>query len=163
MTWTKAKIPVLETIKWLSLVLVMVFLYLLMAQGRESRTAFPDMEAAVTGAADLSVMQQADNQMVKRLYGLDPGSYEGLVLYYPTTNMGAEELLLVKLSDVSQQDAVRAAVEARVASQKSSFDGYGVDQTEMLENCVIEVQGNYILLVVAADPAPVRQAFLDAL
>jgi hypothetical protein len=33
----------------------------------------------------------------------------------------------------------------------------------MLEKSVTEVQGNYILLVVAADPAPIRQAFLGAL
>ena len=84
-------------------------------------------------------------------------------MYYPTTNMGAEEILLVKLKDTSQQETVKAAMEERVETQKASFDGYGINQYEMLEQSVIEVRGNYMLLVVASDTAPVRQAFLDAL
>lgn len=163
MTWKKARIPVLETAKWLSVLAVLVFLYLISAQGRESRTEFSVMAEAVTGAGDVSAMQQADDQMVKRLYGLDPADYEGVLLYCPTTNMGAEELLLVKLADKSQQETVNAAIDARVAAQMSSFDGYGVDQYDMLERSVTELRGNYILLIVAPDPAPVRQAFLDAL
>ena len=163
MTWSKVKIPVLEVIKWLSVILVVVFLYVISAQGRESQTEFSVMAEAVTGAADLSTMQEADNQMVKRLYGLDPDAYEGVLLYYPTTNMGAEEILLVKLKDTSQQETVKTAMEDRVATQKANFDGYGISQYEMLEQCVIETRGNYMLLVVAADTSSVRQAFLDAL
>lgn len=163
MTWSKVKIPVLEVIKWLSVILVVVFLYVISAQGRESQTEFSVMAEAVTGAADLSTMQEADNQMVKRLYGLDPDAYEGVLLYYPTTNMGAEEILLVKLKDTAQQETVKTAMEDRVATQKANFDGYGISQYEMLEQCVIETRGNYMLLVVAADTSSVRQAFLDAL
>lgn len=163
MTWTKVRIPILEVAKWLALVLVLLFLYVISAQGRESQTEFSVMTEAVTSVADLSSMQQADDQMIKRLYGLDPDEYEGVLLYYPTTNMGAEELLLVKLSDTTQQETVRTAMDNRIASQKASFDGYGVDQYEMLEQSVIEVRGNYMLLIVASDTAPVRQAFLNAL
>lgn len=162
MAWTKVKIPLLETLKWLSVVLVVLFLSAMLAQGKESQTEFSVMSEAVTAAADLTPMQQADNQMIKRLYGLDPADYDGLLLYYPTTNMGAEELLLVKLKDTAQQETVAAAIAARLATQKSSFDGYGVDQYAMLEKSVTELQGNYVLLIVAADTAPVRQAFLGA-
>ena len=101
--------------------------------------------------------------MLGRLYGLAAGDYEGVMLYCPTTNMGAEELLVIKLKDTAQQETVKAALEARIQTQKNSFEGYGVTQFEMLEKAVIEVQGNFVLLVVAQDPAPVRKAFLDAL
>ena len=118
---------------------------------------------AVQSAAELTEVQEGDNQMVKRLYGLDPAEYDGVLLYYPTTNMGAQELLLVKLKDVSQQEAVAAAVENRVTTQKNSFEGYGVEQFDMLERSITEVRGNYVLLIVAKDPDPVRAAFLAAL
>lgn len=159
----KAKLPLLEVGKWLSVVLVVVFLSSLLVSGRESAAAFSDVEAAVTGAASLDTMLPADHQMIKRLYGLEPGDYEGMTLYYPTTNMGAEEIFLVKLSDTAQQDTVKAAIDARIATQLSSFEGYGVSQCEMLEHSVTLVQGNYILLVVAADTAPVVSAFQSAL
>lgn len=162
MTWTKVKLPLLETLKWLSVVLVVLFLSTMLAKGKESQTEFSVMSEAVTAPADLTSMQQADNQMIKRLYGLDPAEYDGVLLYYPTTNMGAEELLLVKLKDTAQQETVSAAIEARLRTQKSSFDGYGVEQYAMLEKSVTELQGNYALLIVAADTEPVRQAFLSA-
>ena len=56
--------------------------------------------------------------MVKRLYGLNPSDFDGCLLYYPQTNMEAEELLLLKLRDTSQQEAVRAAVEARLETRR---------------------------------------------
>ena len=158
-----AKIPLLEIGKWLLVVLLVVYIVFQLSSGKVSDAPFQDVSDAVASAADTSIMSTGNNQMLKRLYGLDPSEYEGILLYCPTTNMGAEEILLVKLTDVSQQDTVRAAIEARLATQLSNFDGYGVSQTEMLNNAVLEVQGNYILFAVAADPAPIRQAFLDAL
>lgn len=157
------KIMLLEILKWLFVAALCVFLYFMLSSNRESNTPFADVKEAVVAAADLTPMAEGDNQTLKRLYGLSASDYENVLLYYPTTNMGAEELLLVQLKDVSQQQSVQTAIENRLDTQKKSFDGYGVDQYAMLENAVVEVQGNYILLVVAADPDPVRKAFTGAL
>ena len=157
------KIILLEVLKWLFVAALCVFLYFMLSANRESRAAFSDVQEAVISAADLTPMAEGDNQTFKRLYGLSASDYENVLLYYPTTNMGAEELLLIQLKDLSQQQAVKDAVESRLDTQKKSFDGNGVDQYAMLEKAVVEVQGNYILLVVANDPAPVRKAFLGAL
>lgn len=157
------KIILLEVLKWLFVAALCVFLYFMLSANRESRAAFSDVQEAVISAADLPPMAEGDNQTFKRLYGLSASDYENVLLYYPTTNMGAEELLLIQLKDLSQQQAVKDAIESRLDTQKKSFDGYGVDQYAMLEKAVVEVQGNYILLVVANDPAPVRKAFLGAL
>lgn len=163
MRWASWKLPLIEILKWAMLLLLIGFLVLQMGQGKLSNTTFDKMSAAVTEGLDLSQMQPADNQMLKRLYGLDPSAYEGCLLYYPTTNMGAEELLLVKLSDVAQQETVEAAIQSRLTAQKTSFDGYGIEQMELLEHCVIEVRGNYVLFIVHAEADAVRQAFADAL
>ena len=157
------KIILLEVLKWLFVAALCVFLYFMLSANRESRAAFSDVQEAVISAADLTPRAEGDNQTFKRLYGLSASDYENVLLYYPTTNMGAEELLLIQLKDLSQQQAVKDAIESRLDTQKKSFDGYGVDQYAMLEKAVVEVQGNYILLVVANDPAPVRKAFLGAL
>ena len=157
------KIILLEVLKWLFVAALCVFLYFMLSANRESRAAFSDVQKAVISAADLTPMAEGDNQTFKRLYGLSASDYENVLLYYPTTNIGAEELLLIQLKDLSQQQAVKDAIESRLGTQKKSFDGYGVDQYAMLEKAVVEVQGNYILLVVANDPAPVRKAFLGAL
>lgn len=163
MSLNQIKIPLLEAAKWVSVILLLVFMFFQLSSMRTSSTDFDTMKNTVLESADLTPMVEADAQSLKRLYGLDGNDFEGVMLYYPTTNMGAEEILLVKLTDTSQQEAVKTAMETRIANQMNSFDGYGITQYEMLEKAVVEVQGNYLLMVVAADPAPVRQAFLDAL
>ena len=71
---------------------------------------------------------------------------------------------IVKLSDNSQQEQVRKAAQRRIDTQKTTFEGYGVEQFEMLtSNSVIEVRGNYVLFVVSPNSAEVRKAFLGAL
>lgn len=132
-------------------------------------TAYLDSAAAkdasaVTASVDLSALQEGSVQMVKRLYGLNPSDFDGCLLYYPQTNMEAEELLLLKLRDTSQQEAVRAAVEARLETQKTSFDGYGLEQYDLLTNhSILDIRGNYVLFVVHKDAAAVQQAFRGAL
>lgn len=120
--------------------------------------------ASVLETVDTSTMLEADNQLIKRLYGLDPADYEAAVLYYPATNMIAQELLIVKLSDASQQEAVRTAIENRLSTQKTTFDGYGVEQYDLLTNSsVIEIRGNWALFVVNEACADALAAFTDAL
>ena len=55
-------------------------------------------------------------------------------------------------------------MEARLATQKNTFEGYGVEQFEMLSNnAVVEVRGNYVLFVVNAASADAQKAFLGAI
>ncbi len=157
------KLLLLEAAKWLCVLALLIALVFQLASNQESQTDFQTMSAAVTAAADLSSMAEGSNQTLKRLYGLDAGDYDGVLLYYPSINMGAEELLLLKLSEPDQQEIVKEAISQRLSAQLDSFEGYGVEQCAMLERSIIEVQGNYILFVSAEDPSAVQEAFLDAL
>ena len=150
--------------RWVCVAVAVVSLMIMFGGNTVSSAEMADVEAAVTAEIDMTNMLSGDNKMIKRFYGLDPAQFESVVLYYPTTNMMAEELLIVKLSDMSQQEQVRAAAEKRIETQKTTFEGYGVEQFEMLEsNAVIEVRGNYILFVVNPNSALAKKAFLDAI
>ena len=158
------KTTLLEAGRWVALALVLVLLISMGAKDKTSSAAPEDVAKAVTEVLDMTNLQEGDNQMIKRLYGLQPADFEGCLLYYPLTNMDAEELLVVKLKSTDQQQAVREAIEKRLETQKNSFDGYGVGQYDLLTNhCQVEVRGNYILFVVSPDDVKARQAFLDAL
>lgn len=147
----------------LSLALAVLFVMHLLGDEPLSDAPIESVSRAVTEAVDLSAMQEGDNQMLRRLYGLDPSEYEGVCLYYPTTNMGAEEILVIRLADVSQQESVAAAMEKRLETQLASFAGYGVEQTHLLENAVVETEGNYVLLAVHGDAQAALAAFRAAL
>lgn len=150
--------------RWVCAALAVISLIIMFGGNTVSSAEATDVAAAVTAEIDMTNMLPGDNKMIKRFYGLDPAQFESCILYYPTTNMMAEELLIVKLSDMGQQEQVRAAVEKRIDTQKTTFEGYGVEQFEMLSNnAVIEVRGNYILFVVNPNSAAARKAFLSAI
>ncbi len=159
------KSTILELSRWLFAAAAVIFIGTsVLDSGGGSDASLEEVESAVTAVLDMQTMQAADNQMIRRLYALDPAEYEGIVLYYPTTNMGAEELLIVKLADTAQQAAVADAVQARLETQKNSFEGYGIEQYDLLtNNSVLEVQGNFILFVVNPASSDAVTAFLDAL
>ena len=154
---------VLRILAFAAVLATVGFLYTQTIQDRQSSASFDSVRSAVLQTLDLADMQEADAQMVRRLYGFAPSEVDGCLLYYPSTNMGARELLIVKLSDLSQQKSVSDAIQARKQTQMKSFEGYGIEQYDLLSNSIVEVQGNYILFVVHEDAAAAAQAFLKAL
>lgn len=153
-----------EIARWVTAVAAVLSLVVMFSGNTISDADPAQVASAVTQTIDMSNMLEGDNTMIKRFYGLDPSAYEACILYYPNTNMMAEELLIVKLRDVSQQETVRLAVEERIATQKNTFEGYGVEQFAMLsDHAVVEVRGNYVFFMVNAQSATARDAFLAAI
>jgi hypothetical protein len=148
--------------KWAVAVLAVVLIAVHSAGTKMSSTSFDDMKEAVMAAADTTNMLEADSQMIRRLYGIDPDEYDGVLLWYPKTNMKSEELLVVKLRDGGQMKALEQAISARKDTLLQSFRGYGAEQTAMLENSVTDLRGNYAFFCSADDPDRVHQAFLTA-
>lgn len=150
--------------RWAAVIAAVISLVMMFGGNTVSSADPVEVAAAVTETIDMTNMLEGDNKMIKRFYGLDPAAYEACILYYPTTNMMAEELLIVKLADMGQQEQVRAAIEARIDTQKTTFEGYGVEQFEMLSsNAVVEVRGNYVLFVVNDASANALKAFLGSI
>ena len=153
-----------EAGRWLSAILALILLISMFGGNTVSNADPADVVQEVTAVLDMSSMLEGDNQMIKRFYGIDPSAFEACYFYYPNTNMMAEELLIIKLKDVSQQDAVRQAVEQRIETQKTTFEGYGVEQFALLsDHAVVEIRGNYVLFVVNAASAEALKAFRGAL
>ena len=106
---------------------------------------------------------ESNNRMFQKFYGLDAGDYEGVTLYSPVSNMDAQELLIIKLKDNSQAEAVTEAINARLETQMNSFEGYGIEQYAMLEDHILDVQGNFILYVVNPNAQAADEAFRNSL
>lgn len=159
----RKKIQPITIVRYLMVAVLLVFIIFLQADNKVSKTSIDTVISQVSASADLSNMVPSDNRMFKRLYGLSASDYEGVVLYSPVSNMAAEELLIVKLNETSQLDSVKAAVEKRLETQLDSFDGYGVEQTKLLQDHVLYAKGNYIFYMVHADAAQAEQAFLKSL
>ena len=153
----------LSFIRYGMLMLLVVFIVALLGADKTSETKIETVEKAVEKEVPLTGMHSVQSQMVKRLYGLNVNDYEGVVLYISDSNMGAEELLIVKLADTSQAEAVESAVQTRIENQENSFEGYGEEQYQLLQEHVLEVEGNYVFFMVHKEAQKAQKAFLNNL
>ncbi len=126
---------------------IAVFIFSMCYTGKNSNANVEDVVNAVMPYMDTDKVQAGDNNMIQKLYGLDLSEFEGATLYYPVTNMDADELFIIKLKDSSQQKEVEDAINSRLATQLASFDGYGDEQTAMLNASHIYVSGNYAIFI----------------
>lgn len=108
-----------------------------------------------------TVVSESD-MVVKERFGLEANAFDALVYYGPNSNMDAAELLLVDLKDTSQKETVTDAIQKRIDYQKTCFEGYGVDQMELLSQAKTIVYGHYVLFIVSKDSQPARDAFAKA-
>ncbi len=159
----KTKTKIIGGIRILMVVALLAFIIVLQRGDKTSTADIGDVATAVTAQLDLSSVQEGSNSDLKKYYGLSAADYEGVVYYAPVSNMDAEELLIIKLKDTSQADTVKSAIQSRLETQKNTFDGYGVEQYNLLEKSVLDVKGNYILYVVHADASKADQAFKNSL
>lgn len=150
-------------IKYILILFLLAFIVSLLSSGEISDADIKDVSKQVVKAYGAKGLSAADNRMVKRLYGINANDYEGVTLYVSDSNMKVEELLIVKLKDVSQSEAVEAAIEGRLDKQLESFEGYGVEQSKLLKDHVLDVKGNYILYVVDKNAKKADKAFQKSL
>ena len=153
-----------DIVKIVFAVVIIVLIVGKFSVNRKSKATFDSVQKDVAKCVEKDdTMLDGDKNMVKRLYGLDPGEYEGVMLKYPSTNMNVDEVFLVKLKNLAQQDSVTAAIEKRLETQKNNFDGYGTNQYSILEKSVIDVRGNYIMFVVAEKTDPIVKTFEESI
>ena len=159
----KKSVSVLTIIRIAMVAALLIFFIVFQVGNKSSNASLESVSENVVGTLDLEGMQESNNRMFQKFYGLDAEDYEGVTLYSPASNMDAQELLIVKLKDTSQAEAVTEAINSRLETQMNSFEGYGIEQYAMLEDHVLDVQGNFILYIVHPDAEKADQAFRSSL
>lgn len=152
-----------KILRWASVLLAVLLLISWCGTG-ETTTAveFSVLNEAVCAHIDRTAMTKADADRLERFYGLNAEDYVNCTLYLPSDSMVyVEELLLIELKDDAQKDAVLAAIEDRLNTQKNTFENYNLfgQYEKLTDHAHVEVCGSFVLFTVNVDDA--WQAFLD--
>lgn len=139
--------------------ILLVYIIVLMAVKGDGNTSFTEAEAAVEGAVNTTKMTKGSGRDLKRLYRLNAGDYENVLLYYTRKTMGVEEVLLIHVRSENDTEAVEAAIEKRRQIQFENFEGYGAEQVSLLDSSIIKTKGRYVLFVVSPDAERIEKAF----
>ena len=147
-----------------ALLIALVVSVIVIAAGKADSTArFEDVAMAVSRYLTSDQMEEGADRYLKKIYGLNASDYEDVLIYVPTTNMSAQEMLLIKLSSRDQSEAVEAAIRARIDSQYNIYEGYAPEQVDMLDRAIVDPQGNYILYISCDDPIKIDEVFRNSL
>ncbi len=123
-------------------------LYLLLSEPEVRNVPLSEVENSITSSCTLDQMEKAGDMRLKRAFSLNAADFPDYIYYTPDNTMSVNELLILKLSSQAQKEEVLSALESRLSSQKTAFNGYGVDQTELLSNARIETAGDYVFFAV---------------
>lgn len=145
--------------KYVVLILVLVFIVLLMLYASGSSRPFGEVEAGVSAALDKSVLTEQEPSAFKRNFGLNAADYGGVMYYSSEAAISAEEVLLVRVNSDDQIQQVTEAIEERVEAKKNDFDGYAPEQMKLLEDARQSVRGNYIFFAASSKADEYLEAF----
>ena len=157
------QINIYRVIRYGLLLCLFVVVIVLLSRNRESKVPFETVSAAVAESIHTDNAMPGSDRFLKKYFGLNPDDYDGVMIYTPTTNMHANEVLLIRLKDTRQADPVSAAIQERIESQRGIFQGYAPEEIGLLDNAVLDVQGNYILYIVDDNAAAVDEVFRSSL
>lgn len=118
---------------------------------------------AIIDRCGLGELEAGDANTLKRYFSLDGAEYEGYMVYTAASLMNVEELLIVKVSDDDQFNALETAVNERLEEQINNFDGYGTEQMELLNHAVITERGDYFFYCVSENAAQWEEVFLSVI
>lgn len=151
--------------KFILIACLLAFVFFTVASDPISDTPIEEVSQVVVEAMgdDTETMDEEDGRAFKRDFGLSANDYEGVVYYAPASNMEATEVLVVKLSDTSQQQELRDAVETRIFQQLNTFEGYAPEQAGLMKDAVLDIRGNYVLYAVGPNAPAARSAFAKSL
>ena len=149
--------------KFVVFALIIGFVVLLMLFASGSNKPFEEVSKSVEDSLDTEALTAQDAAMFKRNFGLNAADYAGVLYYSSGASMSAEEVLLVKVNRDSQVQEVVDAINERIDSRISDFEGYAPDEVKLLEDARHSVRGTYIFYACSPDADKYLSVFSGSL
>ena len=149
--------------KFVVFALIIGFVVLLMLFASGSNKPFEEVSKSVENSLDTEALTAQDAAMSKRNFGLNAADYAGVLYYSSGASMSAEEVLLVKVNRDSQVQEVVDAINERIDSRISDFEGYAPDEVKLLEDARQSVRGTYIFYACSPDADKYLSVFSGSL
>ena len=109
-------------------------------------------------ASDISQMHVADAAKLKQLYGINSSDLKDFALYTASSYIKADEIGVFEAKDASGVDTIKADVTKRIDAQAQSFKGYLPNQYYLIQHNILEVKGDYVILIISKDAQKISSA-----
>lgn len=112
---------------------------------------------------DLSNLKQGDGEKLQKYYDIKPEDVEEFAIYTPSTNIKADEMVIIKAKDEKDVDAIKEKLEKRAEEQGKSFKDYLPEQYALIQNKLLKSNKNYVIFVISKDKDKIEEDFDNSL
>lgn len=109
----------------------------------------------------ITTLIKGGESQLRKFYGIDASKTEGFFFYKAESPMSVDEILIVKTENKGERDMYTDIVKQRLRSQKNSFEGYGAEQTALLNEAFAENIGKYVLYAAGENAEQWKREFVS--
>jgi hypothetical protein len=121
------------------------------------------IEKKIDSNIDTQTYSKGGFKELRRFFGLNTDDVLDYLLYTPAYTMSVNEILIIKLKDTNNIDAIKDSIDTRVENQISTFGSYGPEQCALLEEYILKSKGNYIFYCVSPDNEKLYDLFKESI
>ncbi len=125
----------------------------------EISVSIDEIEKDIQNILNDETMVKGDVKTLRRYYGLNPNDLEDFILYTPKSTMDVTEVLILKVKNLEQVQLVEETIDSRVDKQLKNFEGYGIEQTALLQDYEIKVDGKYVFFAVSDKAQEIKDKY----
>ncbi|MCM1364470.1 MAG: DUF4358 domain-containing protein [Faecalibacterium sp.] len=152
-----------ERVKEIFCVLLLgIFIFLLTGTTKVSDKTAEEVYEQVSKIMDVSELQKCSNSKIKKEFGIDANSFDGIVYMASDSVMDVREILLVRLKDENQAEALTESIESRIKDKTALFKGYAPEESALLDSYILKKDAGFILFAVCSNPDAVYASFKKA-
>lgn len=105
-------------------------------------------------------MSILSDDAVANFYELDESILKNMVVYKGATGATAEEIAIFELNDAKDAEQMIKICETRLQDLKVQYENYKPEEMTIIDDGVIEVNGNLVMLAVCDDVDTAKDLFL---
>lgn len=110
-----------------------------------------------------SGMEEFGASQIKRDFGFNINDYGEAFYYGHESVMESDKILIIKLNSESGGSSVIATIRTKNDELKKLFQSYAPDQYTILNNCVLEQKGQYLLYIVSENAQEIKSTIIDCI
>ncbi|MBR1482221.1 MAG: DUF4358 domain-containing protein [Ruminococcus sp.] len=118
----------------------------------------------INGTYSLSLEKTLESKDdLSKYYSIKPESVKQFAAEINTDNNAPVEVVMIEATDADAATEIEAALAARYNSIVSQYASYTPEKLDMVKNCKVTKDGNYVSLIVADNAAEILKKYQDSI
>lgn len=116
-----------------------------------------EIKTALEENINLDLVNLGDEKTLKNLYYINRNDIEDFISYAPKSNMEVEEILVLKVKEGTGISEIKSKISKRLQKQGESFKNYRPEKYNIIENAVLEEEGQYLIFIVSENTSSIHK------